>query len=725
MSARQAAGPALAALAAPALWRLLPTPDPFRGTLSVLPLVVAGLLALGAWARAHGGRPTPRPVATAEVAALGVLVVLMASARRLSLPGAEPALAAGLFLWLAHRAARLLLQLRPALGRRLPERPPAAFFWLPLLVYLAILPWSTERRPPDGDEPYYLLITHSLAYDGDADLAHNYARGDAAYFLDRPLKPQPGDPKGPGGEQYSRHNAALPLLLVPAYRLAGKLGALAVMAALTAALAWATLRLGRHYAPQRPGEVLAAYALLALAPPLLLYSLQVWIEVPAALLAVLALDETLALERSATRWQWVRLATLLALLPLLKLRFLLIGAPLVALGLARSGRRDRRHLRAVVLVAMVLAAIAAAVLLFNAERFGNPLKYRSADEIALYKYPLEAFARGTIGLFFDAAFGLFACAPVWALLLPALVLAIGRRLPAAGHLAFVGGPYLLFVVPRLEWYAGWSPPFRYGLLLSPFLALALVPLLAERRRTGARFLIAGLAAATLVLTLLWVAVPGWTYNLADGTTHVLDRLAERFGADVARLVPSAVRPRPATWIWPTVGLLATCALWWLPRGRRAAAAAVAGIAAAMLTLPALLFAANHLPTRRIEFEDGQVRASGGHLHPDLWVTARPRFRGGWVLPVGQRLEAPVVPGGKRATITLEAQTPRPSTSPLEIELLAGTRLLHAWPACATRTWCRLEVGPVEWPPAAPLVVRVGGEPGRGAVLFDRARLRWE
>ena len=47
------------------------------------------------------------------------------------------------------------------------EKPAWPYFLLPLVVYLAILPWSTAQRPPDGDEPYYLLLTHSLAYDGD------------------------------------------------------------------------------------------------------------------------------------------------------------------------------------------------------------------------------------------------------------------------------------------------------------------------------------------------------------------------------------------------------------------------------------------------------------------------------------------------------------------------------------------------------------------------------
>ena len=46
----------------------------------------------------------------------------------------------------------------------------AAFFALAFIVYLAILPWSATQRPPDGDAPHYLLLTHSLAFDFDTDL---------------------------------------------------------------------------------------------------------------------------------------------------------------------------------------------------------------------------------------------------------------------------------------------------------------------------------------------------------------------------------------------------------------------------------------------------------------------------------------------------------------------------------------------------------------------------
>jgi hypothetical protein len=763
---------ALAAVAGLGVRHLLPPGDPLAGTLALLPLLLAALHGIHRWGVHAGGRRLSRGGSAGELAALGLLLAAALDRAALDLPYLDELLAGGLLLVLAHRLARQLLALRPLLGTHLGRHPPALFFWLPLTVYLAILPWSVGHRQPDGDEPYNLLLTHSLAYDGDTDLANNYAAGDWRHFMDRPLAPQPGDPVGPHGELYSRHNALLPLALVPAYRLAGKTGVQISMAALTAALAWLTLRLGRHYAAQRPGEALVAYAWMTLGPPLLLYSYQVWVEVPAALLSMMALDALLDLgapaaphaegrpQRTSVERRGGGSSTAapgnegavfkilgfgipILLLPLLKIRFILIAAPLMALTGWRAWRYP--HLRRRVLaLGFLLLVLVAGILLYNQRLYSNPLKIHDLGEIDPNRHALADYLGGCVGLFYDAAFGLFGFAPIWLLLLPAMALLLARRQPLPVHLAVFALPYLLIVAPRGEWYGGWSPPFRYALITLPLLALGLVPLLASRRRPGARALIAGLGALTLALSLLWVIVPGWTYNFADGRTYVLDNLASRLAADVARFFPSAVRPRAATWIWPPVSCALVVAAWWLPLpsglGRRRPGrslplrstahrgAALLGVAAVLLAAAALPIAAQRLPTRVVELEDPQVHKLGGQLYPDRWVNDRTRFRGGWVLRVGERLEAPVIPGGSRVRLTLAAELVRNQPLPFEVDLAAGDRLLAVWTPVRDRAWEEITVGPFDWPAGAPLVLTARGPawPGapNGAVL-DRVELAWE
>ncbi|HEX4966766.1 MAG TPA: hypothetical protein VF173_38505 [Thermoanaerobaculia bacterium] len=728
------AGVFIAALAATALlvWRSpLPADDAFRGTLTILPLILAVLREI----HLRGPRPLSWAGTAGELAGLVILGVLVFTRSHLSLALADEVLAAGLLLILAVRVARQTRALRPLLGDRLPGRPSFLFFCLPLTVYLALLPWSAGHRQVDGDEPYYLLVTHSLAYDFDADLTNNYAHGDWRHFMSRPIAPQPGDPVGTHGERYSRHNEMLPLMLVPAYRVAGKMGALATMAALTAALAWLVLRLARHYSPERPGETLAAYALAAFGPPLLLYSYQVWVEVPAALLAALALDRILTLDSRETRgsWrlkEWLGIGLPVLFLPLVKIRFVLIAVPILLLAWWYAGRPKRP----VLILGGLLGALAGGMLLYNQLVYSNPLKIHTWQEVDPASYGLASYLKGGFGLFYDAAFGLFGCAPAWLVLIPAVGLLVARRSRLLFHLTALSVPYLAVVAPRLEWYGGWSPPFRYALIALPLLAVALVPLLADLsgpggdERPGAWTLLAGLGALTLVLTLLWVTVPGWTYNFADGRTYLLDTLSGRLGMDVARFFPSSARVRTATWVWPVVTIPLLPLLWWLPRAPRSRSAAVLVGVALLLAAAALLpAAAARVPSGVIEMEDPQVWKSGGHPQPERWVIERTRHRGGWTLGVGETLKAPVVAGGRRVKIRLYGEFIRNQPVPFTLDIQEGDCRLATWRPARSRVWEVIEIGPVDWKAGEPLVLSAHGEypPGEinGAIL-DRVEMEW-
>jgi len=716
----------LAAAAGPAAARMLPEGGPLRGTLAVLPLVLAALWAIARWSVRRGALPLSRAASAGELAALGVLVLLILVRPVLGLAWSAEVLAGGLALLLGHRVLRQVRALRPLLGHRLPRRPAIFFFLLPLTVYAAILPWSTAHRQPDGDEPFYLLITHSLAYDFDAELTNNYAQGDWRHFMERPIEPQAGDPVGPHGEIYSRHNELLPLALIPAYRAGGRFGALGMMAVFTALLAWLTLRFGRHYFPDRPDETLIAWALFSFAPPLLLYSYQVWAEVPAALLILIALDRILDLDgqRHWTLRQWLGIGLPILLLPLLKMRFLLLAAPLLVLAWWYAGRPRRP----VFLLSAALALLGAGMLAYNQMLYGNPLKIHTWEEVDPHRYEALSYWKGGLGLLWDGAFGLFGCAPVWLIALPALLLLIVRRHRLLVHLAVLTVPYLLIVAPRIEWYGGWSPPFRYALIGLPFLALALVPLLAGRERPGARALLAGLGALTLALTLLWLTVPGWTYNFADGRTYALDALGQRLGMDVARFFPSSIRPRPATWLWPPVTVLLTAVLWWWGRRKGNQAMSLVGVAAVLGIVALLPVAASRLPTRVAEIEDPQVVKSGGHVYPDRWVIERARHRGGWVLRVGERVRVPVEPGGRRVRLMLAGQLVQNQPVPLHLEVRSGDRLLAVWVPGRDRAWDAVTLGPFDWPPGTPLILAASGPqpPGEpNGIVLDRVDFAWE
>ncbi|HUP25513.1 MAG TPA: hypothetical protein VNB06_21555, partial [Thermoanaerobaculia bacterium] len=535
LSGRRAWLPPIAVVAAGAAgsivlaaWSPLAASDPLRGVVTALPLVIALLGAAGGLALPSREPSGGDRALASELMLLSVWIAAVFARPLLGLAGVDRALAVALVLLLGTHLARRLV----AIGRSLPALdasavPPAAtpmlgprLFLFALAFYTAVLPWSTSQRPPDGDEPWYLLTAHSLAQDFDTDLADDYRDRESLRFLDRAIEPQPGDPVGPSGEIYSRHAPFLPILLAPFYAAAGKHGALFAMAMLTAATLAAWWPLARGIWPDRPRELLAQWSVLALLPPFLVYSHQLWVEVPAALMVTLAALSIQRLSHRQRRMDWVVLAATLLALPALKLRFGLLSASLLALAFVRLARHRRRLL----VVGAVGVVVGAGLLLYNRHLFGNALRIHEWQELLLYRYPASDYVSHFVGLFFDLAFGLFAAAPIWMLLLPGVVrtLRSDRALRLGQDLAIVCLPYLILVASRREWFGGWSPPFRYPLALLPLLALLAVPAWSDLRHSRARAVTAMLALASLGLVVGYVAAPGLTYSFADGRSRLLD-----------------------------------------------------------------------------------------------------------------------------------------------------------------------------------------------------------
>ena len=729
--------------------------DGLSGTAMLIPVVVAVLWWIGRWVRYRGGEVLSRRAIATEIATLALLLLLDRCRASLGFAEHSPLtarlIAAGLLLLFAFHLLALIRSLASVMGERLPLRPPWPTLVLPLLVYVVLIPWTEHHRELDGDEPYFLLIAHSIAYDLDTDLSNNYERQDSLAFGSRTLEPEWADPRARSGGLYSRHNATLPLILAPGYRLAGKAGALLTMASISALTAWMTLALAARLFPTRVRASMAAWALLALTPPFLLYSIQIWTEIPAALLTLVALNEIYAIRADSAKHRdhWIRLIAAVVLLPLLKLRFLLIAGSLGLLAVWRIGVRRR----GVVVVVGVLLAVLAGMLAYNSLVFDQALKDHSFETLKRIQAASPmAYLEGGLGLLFDCAFGLFSCNPLWLLLFPAFAGLLVERSSLLGDLLACAVPYLLVVTPRLEWYGAWAPPFRFGIVLLPLLALGLVPMLSLPRRGLQRSIAVGLAVLALALTLVWLVLPGWTYNLADGSSHFLDHLSRSTGTDIGRFFPSYVRPRAASWVIPTLVIPLMLFGGWLGRGwpdRRG----LWGATAALTLVAALPLAGASVTTRVVEFEDQQVSKSGGEIYPSAWVPGRPRFRGGWKLKDGDALSAPVNVGGAAARLRIDLQVrnlhPTAGVNPSEradgasvgpreidakdggygpdLHFFVGAKEVVAENLEQHGGWQTVEITISDWPTNAPFDARLGPSDARTShteIVLDRMRIDW-
>src|SRR4051794_4228717 len=158
------------------------------------------------------------------------------------------------------------------------KRRVAALWLLLFAVYASTLGMHAFGRSDyGGDEPHYLLTAKSLIDDGNPDLRDEYARRAYREFYPYALTPHGSLTNGRANEP---HGVGFPLLIAPAFAIAGAKGVevfLAMIAAVAIVLAYL---LARRVVPDP--WALGATLAVGLSPPLLVYSTAVYPEIPAA-----------------------------------------------------------------------------------------------------------------------------------------------------------------------------------------------------------------------------------------------------------------------------------------------------------------------------------------------------------------------------------------------------------------------------------------------------------
>lgn len=475
------------------------------------------------------------------------------------------------------------------------------------IVYAVVIP-AMLRAPIDGDEPFYLLVTDSVAHDFDLDLTNQYSSGVASAWARHDLAPQLNDPRGKRGEQYSRHEPFLALLMVPGYLAAGLPGAVATIALFGVLLVRSTLRwMEDEGIPE--GAARAVFPLFAFAPPVLFYATRIWPEVPAAFFFVEALRGVR--QHRAKRW----LPALLGLV-MLKLRFVLVAIAIVAAA--------RRKVAVLILLVPLLA-----IWLIT----GDATNVHTWREL-IPTSPMQ-YVTGFFGLLLDGMSGIAFQAPFYLFALFALTQ--WKKTPPGFRTGIlVSLLYLFYLVPRGEWFGGWAPPLRYVVFLMPVLALGIASVWDRITREA----IALVSAWTIGLVIHGAAYPWRLFHEFTGENAVGEWLSSLQGADVSRFFPSFIRVNEAAW-WSVFALVGVIFLWgamafrpagtWENGGRKHPAPLWMAFAALIL---AAGFRFARQPGTTIHFEDVHVRHQGGKLYPEPYTLMRATYRGGRVLESG-------------------------------------------------------------------------------------------
>lgn len=594
--------------------------------LGVLP-PISRLALLGAVALVIGASPRVRCLRLAPLFLSGLAILPW-------IPGAPPAFLVWTgpmtrAVWTAVFAGLVLAHewrtfgapvSRVAASTRDPRRAPLIAAAAAFAIFGAAA-WFVRPSVPGGDEPHYLIITQSLLHDFDLRIENNHRQREyAPYFPLGDLKPD-FLKRGKDGEIYSIHAPGLPVLIAPAFAVAGYAGVkvfLLIVSALGTALVW---MVGFRVSASA-GAAWFAWAAVSLSTTSIFHAFTVYPDGLGGILVLVGVWALLRFDRAASSESHPRPRELalygaaLALLPWLHSRFALLAGVLGALILLRilqrhapkhgvsAGMWHRSKTSATSVGAFVAVPILSATAWFAMfyAIYGTP------DPLVAYGGSTQGrwayMTSGLGGLLFDQQFGLLLYSPV---LLPALLSLFGmfadrshRRLGL--ELLLVMTPYLLSVTHFRMWWAGWSAPARFFLPVLLLLAApaAVVWTRASRGATRATLVVA--LGFTLFAAACLVLVDGGrlAYNIRDGYGLWLEWLSRV--ADLPRGLPSFHRT-PEVVAWRHVIVWAVCLLgaWLLLRAservlargqERLTVAAPAVFAAAVMVALAVVWRSN-------------------------------------------------------------------------------------------------------------------------------------
>ncbi len=358
------------------------------------------------------------------------------------------------------------------------------------LYYLILLFPFASKVHFTGDEPQYLIITHSLITDGDLDLKNNFENRDYRHFFRWDLQCYVS-PNSREGHMYSYRSTGLPILLVPFYYLGLKLGYLRhfclLFPILLMILSAVNMYILCRFYFKNSRLCFLAILMVFMSLPVSGYAFQLYPEVVTFFAVILLLKLYVRGEISVIMSALIGVG--IGFLPWVHNKFMIYSVPFLLLFLLSKSIYKKEKSRYLLLFFAVAMLAGLSVKYHNMFATANLIKgpYSST-------FTFNALIHGILGMFLDQQLGLFIYAPFFIFSLAGLILFMKnldfhkREYLAFIVLLFCSGLFLAISAaynrPEMEsvpdWYGGmgWDGGFciagRFILPTIPLLIIAII-----------------------------------------------------------------------------------------------------------------------------------------------------------------------------------------------------------------------------------------------------------
>lgn len=441
---------------------------------------------------------------------------------------------------------------RKEIRRPMPTNIYLKFFVSLLLFYISYSYLAKIVYRTTGDEPHYLLMVESLLNDGDLNLLNNYHRRDYSNFYFGTLTPQPADLVN-NTSIYSYHSPFLPMLLVPGYRFACRLGAIWTMNFFTSLLFTLLLFLANQWFDNTKNLLVIAF--LAITYPFNIYSFEIFPEIPGALFTIIVFILILYLQKSNSFKKRILLSILstimLILLSLLKVGYVPISFALL-LYVLFVFIRNKRIETFIYISAGVLLFLLGTMFLFSEDFLSLSFLHRYVHLFKDYfkiltRWDLTSFS-ALFGILFDQEYGLLFYAPIYFF---AFILAISTDFLKNSKMTKLDR-FFIYIVPAIyyfaivkhksfTWHGGWAPPLRFIIVILPLIGLFSISIYYTKNLWIKGFVLFSIFFGIIVSDILFI-FPDIAYNNLDGTSQFLNFIGKFFKINLASYFPSFVRP---------------------------------------------------------------------------------------------------------------------------------------------------------------------------------------